>query len=95
MAAASNGTQASNPLYVSQREKAGAATFDRFNFQYDWALYEFLEQHKRNQVSIVFVEFHEDVVFSSSLMPWTRDSCSARLRPVRAQTSTKNRSSNE
>ncbi|MCF1365224.1 DUF4297 domain-containing protein [Burkholderia cenocepacia] len=66
-AAASNGTPASNPLYVSQREKAGAATFDRFNFQYDWALYEFLEQHKLNQVSIVFVEFHEDVVFSSSL----------------------------
>lgn len=66
-AAASSGTPASNPLYVSQREKAGAATFDRFNFQYDWALYEFLEQHKLNQVSIVFVEFHEDVVFSSSL----------------------------
>jgi Cap4 dsDNA endonuclease len=67
MARAPSGTTASNPLYVAQREKAGAATFDRFNFQYDWALYEFLEQHKLNQVSIVFVEFHEDVVFGSSL----------------------------
>jgi hypothetical protein len=67
MVAAPSGTVASNPLYVSQREKAGAVTFDRFNFQYDWALYEFLERYKLNHVSIVFVEFHEDVVFSSSL----------------------------
>lgn len=52
---------------MPQREKAGAATFDRFNFQYDWALYEFLEQYKEDRASIVFVEFHEDVVFSSSL----------------------------
>ncbi|MFM0255788.1 dsDNA nuclease domain-containing protein [Paraburkholderia sediminicola] len=66
-AAAPSRTTASNPLYAPQREKAGAATFDRFNFQYDWALYEFLERHKHNQASIVFVEFHEDVVFSSSL----------------------------
>jgi hypothetical protein len=67
VAAASSATTASNPLYVPQREKAGAATFDRFNFQYDWALYEFLGKHRDNEASIVFVEFHEDVVFSSSL----------------------------
>ncbi|MDR6497195.1 hypothetical protein J2785_000337 [Burkholderia ambifaria] len=67
MTAAQNESTSPNPLYVPQREQGGAIAFDRFNFQYDWALYEFLERYKTDQASIVFVEFHEDVVFSSSL----------------------------
>lgn len=64
--ATSGGTAPSNPLYRPQREKAGAVTHDRFEFQYDWALFEFLQLHKHKEASIVFIELHEDVVFSSS-----------------------------
>ncbi len=60
-------SESGNPLFHSQREKAGSVTVDRFDFQYNWALFEFLELHKHKKASIVFVELHEDVVFSSSL----------------------------
>lgn len=63
----SDPTAATNPLYRPQREKAGAVTHDRFEFQYNWALFEFLELHKHKKASIVFVELHEDVVFSNSV----------------------------
>ncbi|VVE36960.1 hypothetical protein PPN31114_03956 [Pandoraea pneumonica] len=62
---------AGNPLFQPQREFAGAVTFDRFGYQYDWALYEFLELYRRGQAHVVFMEFHEDVVFSSSSEPET------------------------
>ncbi|MBB6317316.1 dsDNA nuclease domain-containing protein [Paraburkholderia tropica] len=42
-------------------------TADRFSYQYDWALHEFLELHHRGEANIVFVELHEDVVFGTSL----------------------------
>ncbi|PRG51704.1 DUF4297 domain-containing protein [Burkholderia gladioli] len=58
---------APSPLFEPQREKAGAVTADRFSYQYDWALHEFLELHHRGEASIVFVELHEDVVFGTSL----------------------------
>lgn len=51
---------------MPQREKAGAVTASKFSYQYDWALHEFLELHHRGEASIVFVELHEDVVFSTS-----------------------------
>ncbi|MDR5855777.1 dsDNA nuclease domain-containing protein [Caballeronia sp. LZ062] len=54
-------------MYAPQRETAGAVTADRFSYQYDWALHEFLELHHRGEASIVFVELHEDVVFGTSL----------------------------
>lgn len=62
-------TTPSNPLYRPQREKSGSTTVDRFDFQYNWALFEFLELHKKKQASVVFVELHEDVVFCSSQQP--------------------------
>lgn len=55
-----------NPLLASQREKSGAVTFDKFDYQYHWALFELLQQYEREAVSIVFVELHEDVVFADS-----------------------------
>lgn len=62
-------TAPSNPLYRPQREKSGSVTADRFDFQYNWALFEFLKLHQQKRVSIVFVELHEDVVFCSSQQP--------------------------
>lgn len=55
-----------NPLFTSQREKAGATTFDKFDYQYHWALFELLKKYQREEVSLVFVELHEDVVFADS-----------------------------
>ncbi|OLL33739.1 hypothetical protein BTH42_00215 [Burkholderia sp. SRS-W-2-2016] len=64
---APSGAKSPNPLFSPQRETAGAVTADRFSYQYDWALHEFLELHHRGEASIVFVELHEDVVFGTSL----------------------------
>nr|WP_284507774.1 dsDNA nuclease domain-containing protein [Caballeronia sp. GACF4] len=61
------GVKSPNPLFSPQRETAGAVTAERFSYQYDWALHEFLELHHRGEASIVFVELHEDVVFGTSL----------------------------
>ncbi|WP_051610628.1 dsDNA nuclease domain-containing protein [Pandoraea sp. E26] len=64
-----SGDNRDNPLFQPQRESAGSVTLARFAYQYDWALYEFLELYQRGEASIVFMEFHEDVVFSNSLEP--------------------------
>lgn len=56
-----------NPLYTAQREKAGAETFDKYDYQYHWALYKVISEHRELKEYAVFIEFHEDVVIASSL----------------------------
>lgn len=56
-----------NPLYKAQREKAGAQTFEKYLYQYHWALYRILKEHEEEREYAVFVELHEDVVLSNSL----------------------------
>lgn len=36
----------SNPLYTTQREKAGAQTFGKYMYQYHWALYRIFKEHE-------------------------------------------------
>lgn len=56
-----------NPLFDGQREKSGAATFDKYSFQYHWALYRVISNHADQQEYAVIIELHEDVVVSNSL----------------------------
>lgn len=56
-----------NPLFDSQREKAGPETFQKYSYQYHWALYRVLVDHEKQNEYAVFVELHEDVVVSDSL----------------------------
>lgn len=55
-------TTAANPLNAPQREKVGAGTFGKYEYQYHWALARALEEHKTNIDYVVLVEHHEDVV---------------------------------
>lgn len=55
-----------NPLAVAQRETSGAQTFDKYEYQYHWALCRLVDAHKNLNDYVVFIELHEDVVFSSS-----------------------------
>lgn len=56
-----------NPLLATQREKAGSETFEKYSYQYHWALYRVLNSHIETNEYAVFVELHEDVVVSDSL----------------------------
>ncbi|MBT2622836.1 DUF4297 domain-containing protein [Chryseobacterium sp. ISL-6] len=56
-----------NPLLATQREKAGSETFEKYSYQYHWALYRILNDHIKTKEYAVFVELHEDVVISDSL----------------------------
>lgn len=56
-----------NPLLDGQREKAGSQTIDKYLFQYHWALFKIINDHKQNSEYAVFIELHEDVVISNSL----------------------------
>jgi hypothetical protein len=56
-----------NPLFDTQREKAGAKTYEKYSYQYHWALYRVLDEHKKLNEYAVFVELHEDVVIADSL----------------------------
>lgn len=56
-----------NPLFEGQREKSGAATFDKYAFQYHWALYRVISNHADQKEYAVIIELHEDVVVSNSL----------------------------
>jgi Cap4 dsDNA endonuclease len=59
-------SRVTNPLLACQREKTGPVTFDKFDYQYHWALFEMLRRYERDEVSIVFVELHEDVLLADS-----------------------------
>lgn len=57
----------SNPLLSPQREKAGSQTFSKYSYQYHWALQKAIVEHKNQMEYAIFVEYHEDVIFSNSL----------------------------
>lgn len=56
----------SNPLAVAQREMAGAQTFEKYEYQYHWALCRILGAHENYEDYVVFIELHEDVVLATS-----------------------------
>ena len=65
-----NGTaNSSNPLGSAQREHAGAKTFEKYEYQYHWALCKIFELHTHTQEYVVFVEYHEDVIIGDGLDP--------------------------
>lgn len=55
-----------NPLASPQRETSGAQTFEKYEYQYHWALCRILNAHESLTDYVVFVELHEDVVFADS-----------------------------
>ncbi|MFM0040303.1 dsDNA nuclease domain-containing protein [Paraburkholderia strydomiana] len=59
-------SKVANPLLACQREKTGPVTFDKFDYQYHWALFEMLQRYERDEVTIAFVELHEDVLLADS-----------------------------
>lgn len=61
-----SGSSRSNPLAVAQREKAGAQTFEKYEYQYHWALCRILGAHENSDDYVVFIELHEDVVLATS-----------------------------
>jgi len=79
-----------NPLFEPQREKAGAQTYDKYRYQYHWALYKVLTEHDAGKEYAVFVEFHEDVVICDSL-----DSEEANFEFNQVKTTSKNFTTNE
>lgn len=56
-----------NPLLGTQREISGASTFEKYLYQYHWALFRALKEYEDGNQFVIFVEFHEDVVVSDSL----------------------------
>ncbi|QZA78689.1 DUF4297 domain-containing protein [Deefgea tanakiae] len=55
-----------NPLATAQRETAGAQTFEKYEYQYHWALCRILGAHENSDDYVVFIELHEDVVLATS-----------------------------
>jgi len=56
----------SSPLATAQRETAGAQTFEKYEYQYHWALCRILGAHENSDDYVVFIELHEDVVLATS-----------------------------
>lgn len=56
-----------NPLYAQQREYAGAQTFHKYLYQYNWAIFTIFDLYKNNSEYVVFPELHEDIVIGNSL----------------------------
>ncbi len=61
-----SGSPCSNPLAAAQRETAGAQTFEKYLYQYHWALCRILGAHETDNDYVVFIELHEDVVLATS-----------------------------
>ncbi|WP_435632344.1 DUF4297 domain-containing protein [Carnimonas bestiolae] len=61
-----SGSLYENPLGVPPRERAGAQTFEKYEYQYHWALCRILVAHEKPDDYVVFVELHEDVVLATS-----------------------------
>lgn len=57
----------SNPLAAPQREKDGSSTFNKYEYQYHWALCKIVSLHEESAEYVVFVEYHEDVIVADSL----------------------------
>ncbi|MEI7267163.1 DUF4297 domain-containing protein [Pectobacterium versatile] len=60
-------TETDNPLASPQRESAGADSYDRFEYQYHWALYQAFSAYSTTKDFAVFMEYHEDVIIADSL----------------------------
>ncbi|HCT3873646.1 MULTISPECIES: DUF4297 domain-containing protein [Klebsiella] len=56
-----------NPLASPQRESAGADSYDRFEYQYHWALCQAFTAYINTKEFAVFMEYHEDVIIADSL----------------------------
>ncbi|HDR2617437.1 TPA: DUF4297 domain-containing protein [Enterobacter asburiae] len=56
-----------NPLASPQRESAGADSYDRFEYQYHWALCQAFSAYRNARDFAVFMEYHEDVIIADSL----------------------------
>lgn len=56
-----------NPLLSPQRETAGASTYEKYEYQYHWALFRALKEYEQDNEYVIFVELHEDVVMANSL----------------------------
>lgn len=59
-------SQGGNPLAAAQRETTGAQTFEKYEYQYHWALCRILGAHENSDDYVVFIELHEDVVLATS-----------------------------
>jgi hypothetical protein len=55
-----------NPFATAQRETVGSQTFEKYEYQYHWALCRILCAHKDADDYVVFIELHEDVVLATS-----------------------------
>lgn len=58
-----------NPLGDPQREKSGSSTFEKYEYQYHWALCRIIEAQEAGGEYALFMEFHEDVTVTDSLDP--------------------------
>ena len=56
-----------NPLNVPQRETAGSSSYEKFDYQYHYALYWLLEKSLENKNIAVFIEYHNDVLLVEDL----------------------------
>lgn len=66
MATAEISQKNSNPLADVQRERSGAQTFEKYQYQYHWAFSRLLEAHEKPDDYIIFLELFEDVVVATS-----------------------------
>lgn len=57
-----------NVLAEPQRETSGPTTFSKYEYQYHWALSRIVEEHENKNSYAVFIELHEDVIISDSLI---------------------------
>lgn len=62
-----NNSHIDNPLFSPQREKSGSKTFEKYQYQYHWALIHALDKMPSKCNYSVFVELHEDVVSTEYL----------------------------
>lgn len=56
-----------NILAEPQREKSGATTFAKYDYQYHWALCKLIDKQMEKNEFAIFIELHEDVVVSNGL----------------------------
>ncbi|WP_303905025.1 DUF4297 domain-containing protein [Thiohalomonas denitrificans] len=56
-----------NPLGMPQRERSGASTFGKYEYQYHWALCRIIDEQRNAREYALFMELHEDVVLADSL----------------------------
>ncbi len=71
-----------NPLSEPQRESAGAQSYDRFEYQYHWALCKAFSSYKESNDFAIFMEYHEDVVYANSIDKIKLNLLSIKLKPM-------------